>query len=132
MTPADRLGEVLRVTRTNVKSLSERLGYARPQGLYDVAAGRTKTLSADLCRKIVTAFPEFNYTWLLTGEGDMLKPTPKIPGPLGGTSLNGDIVKVFLNMSETISRQEANISKLADMVDRLTGGQASTPKNGTA
>ena len=35
----------------------------------------------------------------------------------------GDAMKIFLNMSSTISRQEENISKLADMVNRLTGGQ---------
>ena len=128
MTPAERFNEVLRVTGTNVKSLSELLGYNRPQGLYDVAAGRTKSLSADLCRKIVTAFPEFNYTWLVTGEGEMLQQTQKAKEEFvkDGYMLSGDVMRLFLNMSDTIKRQEDNISKMTDMVIRLTGG--SIPK----
>ena len=124
MTPAERLNEVLRITGTNVKSLSERLGYARPQGLYDVAAGRTKTISPDLCRKIITAFPEFSQTWLLTGEGEMLTDTPRRTDSF---TLTGDALKLFLNLSNTISRQEENISKLADLVNKLTSTQISLP-----
>ena len=132
MTPSERLNEVLRITGMNVKSLSERLGYNRPQGLYDVSAGRTKSLSPDLARKIITAFPEFNYIWLVTGEGEMLTERPCADT----FTLTGDALKLFLNLSNTIvrqeeniSRQEENISKLADMVNRLTGG---IPKKDTA
>ena len=125
MTPSERLNEVLRITGTNVKSLSERLGYNRPQGLYDVSAGRTKTLSADLARKIVTAFPEFNYAWLVTGEGEMMTDRPRTDT----FTFTGDALKLFLNLSNTIVRQEENISKLADMVNRLTG---SAPKKEVA
>lgn len=125
MTPAERLNEILRITKNNVKSLSERLGYTRPQGLYDVAAGRTKNLSQDLCRRIITAFPEFNQTWLLTGDGEMLKETQDTKGqfPPEGFVISGEAMKLYLNMSETINRQEQNISKLTDMVDRLTNVQ---------
>ena len=125
MTPSERLNEVLRITGTNVKSLSERLGYNRPQGLYDVSAGRTKTLSADLARKIVTAFPEFNYAWLVTGEGEMMTDRPRTDT----FTFTGDALKLFLNLSNTIVRQEENISKLADMVNRLPG---SAPKKEVA
>ena len=125
MTPSERLNEVLRITGTNVKSLSERLGYNRPQGLYDVSAGRTKSLSPDLARKIVTVFPEFNYTWLVTGEGEMMTERPRTDT----FTLTGDALKLFLNLSNTIVRQEENISKLADMVNRLTG---TTPKKDVA
>ena len=120
MTPSERLNEVLRITGTNVKSLSERLGYNRPQGLYDVSAGRTKTISPDLARKIVMAFPEFNDTWLVTGEGEMMTERPRTDT----FTLTGDALKLFLNLSNTIVRQEENISKLADMVNRLTDGSA--------
>ena len=120
MTAAERLNEVLKYTRTNVKSLSERLGYARPQGLYDVAAGRTKSISPDLCRKIVTAFPEFNHVWLLTGEGEMLIKKKDEAPPLQTGSV--DVMRIFLNMSDTIIRQEENISKLTELVNRLAGG----------
>ena len=123
MTPAERLNEVLRITKTNVKSLSERLGYARPQGLYDVAAGRTKNLSQDLCRRIVTAFPEFNRTWLLTGDGEMLTtfPPEHTTFPPEETQLPlGDVAKISLNLSETIKEQQSTIAALTEIVNRLT------------
>ena len=123
MTPAERLNEVLRITKTNVKSLSERLGYARPQGLYDVAAGRTKNLSQDLCRRIVTAFPEFNRTWLLTGDGEMLTtfPSEHTTFPQEGTPLPlGDVARISLNLSETIKEQQSTIAALTEIVNRLT------------
>ena len=133
MTPAERLNEVLRITKTNVKSLSERLGYARPQGLYDVAAGRTKNLSQDLCRRIVTAFPEFNRTWLLTGDGEMLTtfpsehttfPSEHTTFPPEGTPLPlGDVAKISLNLSETIKEQQSTIAALTEIVNRLTTKQ---------
>lgn len=115
MTHVERFNEVLRITGTNVKSLSERLGYARPQGLYDVATGRTKSLSADLCRKIVTAFPEFNYLWLLTGEGEMLRKNIteyKESAPEVFPSL--DAMKLYLQMMETIRIQAETIKKLTE------------------
>ena len=116
MTHVERFNEVLRITGTNVKSLSERLGYARPQGLYDVAAGRTKSLSADLCRKIVTAFPEFNYLWLLTGEGDMLrKEIPEYKESAPESFPSADAMKLYLEMVETIRIQ-------ADTIRRMAGG----------
>lgn len=124
MTPAERIDEVLRYTKTNVKTLSERLGYARPQGLYDVAAGRTKNISPDLARKIITAFPEIRQSWLLSGEGDMLRmmPDPALMKAEEPLVLTGDAKLLVMRMSATINQQEANIAKLAEMVDRLTGG----------
>ncbi len=124
MTPAERIDEVLRYTKTNVKTLSERLGYARPQGLYDVAAGRTKNISPDLARKIITAFPEIRQAWLLSGEGDMLRmmPDPTLAKAEEPLVLTGDAKLLVMRMSATINQQEANIAKLAEMVDRLTGG----------
>ena len=115
MTHVERFNEVLRITGTNVKSLSERLGYARPQGLYDVAAGRTKSLSADLCRKIVTAFPEFNYLWLLTGEGEMLhKEIPEYKESAPEVFPSADAMKLYLEMMETIRIQAETIKKLTE------------------
>ena len=120
MQTKERLAEILRHTQTNVKSLSERLGYARPQGLYDVASGRTKNISSDLARRIVTEFPELSKTWILTGEGNMLRDqAPDDDAPL---VFAGEAKRMLMNMTDTITQQEANIAKLTEIVDRLTGG----------
>ncbi len=123
MTPAERLEEVLKYTRTNVKTLSERLGYARPQGLYDVAAGRTKTISQDLARKIVTAFPEISQAWLISGEGEMLRGNVQVGGSNFGRiqsddiNLNPDSVVISsADVRELISQN----GKLIDIIKELT------------
>lgn len=130
MNPAERIDAVLKHTRMNVKSLSERLGYARPQGLYDVASGRTKTISQDLARKISTAFPEISQAWLLSGEGEMLwAPAPRVTKDDEPLVLTGAAKQLVVNMSATLSQQEANIARLAAMVDRLTGGKEELKKD---
>ena len=68
-TPAERLNEVLQAVSLNIKALSEALGYERPQSLYDVAKGRTKSISNDLANRIIKTYPNFSKSWLLTGEG---------------------------------------------------------------
>lgn len=130
MTPAERFNEVLRYTKTNVKTLSERLGYARPQGLYDVAAGRTKNISQDLARKIVTAFPEISQAWLISGEGEMIlaKP-PRAERDEEPLVLTGAAKQLVMNLSSALNQQEANIAKLTEMVDRLTAGEGSMKKD---
>lgn len=127
MTPSERINEVLKHTKTNVKTLSERLGYARPQGLYDVAAGRTKTISQDLARKIITAFPEISQAWLLSGEGEMLRGNVHIGGSNFGRIQSDDI---NLGQADSVIISSADVrelisqnGKLIDIIKELTKKQ---------
>lgn len=43
------------------------------QRVFDIQRGKTKKISGDLANKIVNVYPDINLSWLLTGEGDMLK-----------------------------------------------------------
>jgi len=54
------------------KKFSESLGIDRPERIYNVLRGRNK-VSSDLANLIIAKYPNINYAWLLTGEGDMLK-----------------------------------------------------------
>ena len=87
----------------------------------------SQSISPVVCKRISLRFPELNMGWLLTGEGEMLSdPGGQSRKPeLGDVVLSGDMVKLFINMTETIKRQEDNISALTAMVDRLTGGSPS-------
>lgn len=87
----------------------------------------SQSISPVVCKRISLRFPELNMGWLLTGEGEMLSaPGGQSRKPeLGDVVLSGDMVKLFINMTETIKRQEDNISVLTAMVDRLTGGSPS-------
>jgi len=74
MSGADIICKLLIQYRLNPKSFSEKIGLDRPQAIYDIQNGKTKNISAKMADKIISAFPEIDRSWLLTGEGNMLKP----------------------------------------------------------
>lgn len=72
MKDIERFRMLLDFKETNPNELSKRLNLSRAQGLYDILSGKTgisKKMAANLCG----LYPDVNATWLLTGEGSMLK-----------------------------------------------------------
>ena len=65
----EALAEYLKIS---VAELSQKAGYERAQSFYDVLNGKTKNISPKMAKNIVSAFPEINKDWLLTGNGEML------------------------------------------------------------
>lgn len=60
--------------RYNQRQFALAIGVS-PQAINNVIAERTKTPSSDLLNGIAKAFPQVNPTWILTGEGNMLRNT---------------------------------------------------------
>lgn len=56
----------------NKNSFSKALGTNYKQ-VCDIINGDTKSITEKFARKILSAFPEYNKVWLLTGKGNMLK-----------------------------------------------------------
>lgn len=73
MTGKEIIDKILFIKGLNAKSFSERIGLDRPQAIYDIQKGKTKAISGQLANKILSAFPDFNKVWLLTGEGPEIK-----------------------------------------------------------
>lgn len=96
-------------------------------GLSNGVIGKSRKDGRDISRRVLEQiekhYPELNMSWIYTGEGEMLNNTPITREDISrdGYIISPDAMKLFLNMSSTISRQEENISKLTDMVIRLTG-----------
>lgn len=82
MTDYERIEQVLKYLGKNSRSLSTCLGLSSPQIFYDIKAGKCG-ISKKLALKIQEYFLEINPDWLLTGEGEMLKPGPTqiVSGP---------------------------------------------------
>lgn len=70
---SDIINKLLIYSELNAKSFSEKIGLERPQAIYDILKGKTKSISLAMQDKILSVFPELNRTWLMTGEGEMLK-----------------------------------------------------------
>lgn len=67
------IDKLLSYSGLNAKSFSEKIGLERPQAIYDLLHGKTKSISASMKNKIISVFPEIDPAWLLTGEGEMLR-----------------------------------------------------------
>jgi hypothetical protein len=66
------LTELFVKLKVNAKEFAENLGFDRADRIYHVLKGRNG-ISEDLAKIITSKYPDVNYTWLLTGEGEMLK-----------------------------------------------------------
>lgn len=67
-----RLQKVVRWTGMSVNAFAHHIGLKRSENLYQIKKGN-HGISKQLALIITTAYPEINRSWLLTGEGDMLK-----------------------------------------------------------
>ena len=72
MKASERITQILDYLHINAKAFATTLGYERPQIIYDVLKGKTKSISLDLADKIVAVYTDINKVWLLTGIGNML------------------------------------------------------------
>lgn len=67
------INKLLSYSGLNAKAFSEKIGLERPQAIYDLLKGKTKSISPAMKNKILSVFKEINPSWLLTGEGEMLR-----------------------------------------------------------
>lgn len=81
MTAADRIDAILALRGIKAKQLADLIGLDRPQAIYDILHGKTKGITESMAIKIISAFPEINKAWLISGEGKMLvnETSKKIP-----------------------------------------------------
>lgn len=69
--------ELLLYLKSNPNRLAKDLGYNSNVKIQHIKSGRN-SISIDVAKDIVNKFPEINYDWLLTGEGEMLHSTKPI------------------------------------------------------
>ena len=75
----ERLQYIINNEGLNPKVFSEKLGFERPQSIYDVLKKKTKNITDSLANKIISVFPTYSKVWLLTGEGEILKSETRAP-----------------------------------------------------
>lgn len=104
--------KLLDYSKLNVKQFSEKLGMKRGQAIYDIMSGKTRRISEKLANQIISEFPEINRSWLLTGEGEMLKDTSAVAEnhsvSIAGTEIKEN--KINVNADETIASLIAEVA----------------------
>lgn len=71
MTDSERIKAVIDYAKMTTNEFSTSLGWERAMNLYNILNGKTN-ISVRVCNRICKKYPEINYTWLLTGDGNML------------------------------------------------------------
>ena len=74
----DRIKTLVEYSGLTIPKFSAYVGFKTPQAVRELIKGNTKTLSDSAIHKIIIAYPEISEDWLLTGEGEMLKPNFKV------------------------------------------------------
>lgn len=82
----------------------------------------SKSISPDVAERISLNFPELNMGWILTGDGEMLKSSPAVSDGTVGVPV--DILRLNLNLSETIRQQQETIQKLTELLAEKNGQQS--------
>lgn len=89
--------------------------------------GMTQNMSADVLHKISTTYPDLNTDWLLTGEGDMLKPQQSVGditnSTVSGVNVSGNGIQINPNAYETllkiVENYQASTNKFQEQIEKL-------------
>jgi len=121
--PQERIDAIVRYGGfKNIKAFVSALNLKGPQIIYDIQSGKTKNISDNLAERILLVFPEINRAWLLSGIGAMLDGEEEKVTGADGVVIPRELVQMFTNMTEAARIQEENVSRLTQIVNRLTGG----------
>lgn len=136
MTTQEKIEKLLIHLGINAKVFSEKLGYYRPQIIYDIQKGKTKRISEELANKIVSVFPEISRSWLLADEGDMLKGGIKqipqddnSPSIVGNNMINistldkalDEIAAMRKLLEQTINNNKEQADRFFAIIERMQG-----------
>lgn len=120
-----KIEEMLAYLNINAKAFSEKLGYERPQIIYDILKGRTKRISEDLAIKITTVFPLIRKSWLLADEGEMIYASinQEINGDhntqVAGNNNHVNSPATLDKAIDEIAAQRKLVEKSQEQIDRL-------------
>lgn len=71
MNTKDIVKLILSQESTSPSAFAKAIGIT-PTQIYDLQSGKIKKISGGIAQRIVAKFPQYNLSWLLTGEGEML------------------------------------------------------------
>ena len=76
MNAKEILETILKNEGITYNELSKKMGLKRAQALYDIRDGKIKHISHEAAEKIISAYPQYNKSWLLTGDGNVINNEP--------------------------------------------------------
>ena len=102
MKTSERLVNLINYYHVSIADFARKLGISTTK-LYDIKRGQIKNFSAEISDKILQNCPEINHSWLLLGEGPMLKSETEANGNSGIVGNNNTISNSGTNSGTTIT-----------------------------
>ena len=129
MTPKQIVDLILFEQHISKNQFAKAIGVT-PTNVYDIYAGKIKTITNDMADKIRAAFPNYTKSWLLSGEGSPYINEPEMPETENGSpaaqlhsaKTTADIVKICsMFIGEIAAQREmygGQISALIALIEK--------------
>lgn len=127
MNDRERIEALSRYTGLNLKRLAEEIGLKTHQTLYDIRKGK-HGISKDLAEKIQAKYLNINIGWLLTGDGEMIKPAATQNNE-NGDNINGhsvtinktqgDYLEIIKSLTAQLAVSQQQVSVSQEQMNRL-------------
>lgn len=120
-----RIAELLDYLGLNALALSKELGLKNPQIFYDIKAGKCG-VSKSLARKIQERYLNIDPGWLMTGEGDMLRPganniqTARVGNVTATATSSGPDSSELAALRAENESLRAQVDRLTKIIENLT------------
>lgn len=96
-------------------ALAKEIGLRSAQTIYNIRKlPGSYHITSRLAKLICTRWPQVNYEWVMTGEGEMVKSVP-VPG-----TAQSEFVTIERTVLETIISQQETIRMLTETVQSMT------------
>lgn len=124
MDTKDRIRAILDHYNLSVNEFIAKTKIKTGQAVYDLLSGKTKSISLSMENKILSCFGDLDRTWLLTGDGEMIKLSIKqTANGDNNTQIAGNNNQITSNALDKaldeISEQRKLVAKAQEQIDRL-------------
>lgn len=121
----DRLNKVIQQTGLSPSAFANKIGYNQ-SNLSKILSSK-RDMNANLIKSICIAYPQLNKTWLLTGEGEMFKPTQSIGditnSTVSGVNVSGTDIHInpdaYNTLLKIVENNQRATEKFQEQIDRL-------------
>ena len=128
MSIKERLIKFLEIKKISKSEFGRRIGVSSA-----FITSMRKSMQPDKLQRIASEFPELNTSWLLTGEGEMLKSaepaTPSTDNPT--IEVPADAWAIIRQQAASLEKKDREIEKRDERIDRLLAllEEKSTPQH---
>ncbi len=116
MRGSEKINKVLAEVKMKPAAFAKAIGLKAAQNIYDIQKDKIN-ISKDVAAKISSTFPFFEVSWLLTGEGEMLKSDAGINEAETHKTLDfSDLIKINEKTAEAVHIIANSNAKMADAI----------------